>query len=270
MLSIERQEQIKNIILEQKSVSVAELTERFDVSFETIRRDLKLLEKEGFVEKSYGGAILKQRVNNTADFQMLSHIMVEAKQKMASVAMNFISPGDCIYIGFATTCLQIAALLDDIPLTVLTSSLPVMNRLSEKKNIALFSTGGSWDARNCAFMGRTSVDNLSQFHLDKAFISCRALSMENGISDKTEAESDMRRRIVESSNQVYLLADNTKFDKMTFVKTCGFDRITAIITDKPLSRQWCAFLDDAGIAHYDCEHPLDTAEELENTDESEN
>ncbi|WP_066456426.1 MULTISPECIES: DeoR/GlpR family DNA-binding transcription regulator [Anaerotruncus] len=263
MLTIERQEQIKNILLEQKSVSVADLTARFDVSFETIRRDLKVLEKEGFVEKSYGGAILKQRVNNTADFQMLSNIMVEAKQRMAAMALNFISPGDCIYIGFATTCVQIAELLDNIPITVLTSSLEVMNKLSGKKNITLFSTGGAWDARNCAFTGRTAVDNLAQFHLDKAFISCRALSMENGISDKTEAESDMRRRIVESSNEVYLLADNSKFGKMTFVKTCGFERITAVITDKTLSKPWASFLDDLKIAHYDCEHPLESAEDPE-------
>ena len=138
-----------------------------------------------------------------------------------------------------------------------------MNKLSGKKNITLFSTGGAWDARNCAFTGRTAVDNLAQFHLDKAFISCRALSMENGISDKTEAESDMRRRIVESSNEVYLLADNSKFGKMTFVKTCGFERITAVITDKTLSKPWASFLDDLKIAHYDCEHPLESAEDPE-------
>lgn len=251
MLSIERQEMIRDILLEQKSVSVSELTERFGVSFETIRRDLKVLEKEGLIEKSYGGAILKQKVMNSADFQTLSHIMIESKKKMALQAVEFISPGDCIYIGFATTCVQVATMLPDIPITVMTNSLEVMNVLSGRKNITLFAAGGCWDPRNCAFLGRTAMTNLSQYHLDKAFISCRALSMEEGISDKTEMESDMRRKIVAGSNEVYLLADSSKFDKVTFVKTCGFDKIKVVITDKKLNNSWRTFFEENGIQYYD-------------------
>ena len=103
MLSIERQGIIKNILLEHKSVSVADLTERFGVSFETIRRDLKVLEKEGMIEKTYGGAVLKQKVMNPADYQTLSHIMVDSKRKMALRAVRLLVPGDCIYIGFSST-----------------------------------------------------------------------------------------------------------------------------------------------------------------------
>lgn len=251
MLSIERQGIIKNILLEHKSVSVADLTERFGVSFETIRRDLKVLEKEGMIEKTYGGAVLKQKVMNPADYQTLSHIMVDSKRKMALRAVRLLVPGDCIYIGFSSTCVQVADVLPDIPLVVMTNSLEVMKRLSERKNVTLFSTGGSWDGRNCAFLGRAALDSLTGYHLDKAFISCRGLSMEEGISDKTGLESDMRRRVTECSNEVYLMADSTKFDKVTFVKTCGFDRITGVITDEPMSDHWQSFLKGRGIRCFD-------------------
>lgn len=254
MQAFERQEQIKGIILEQKSVSVSDLTARFNVSFETVRRDLKVLEDQGIIEKSYGVAKLKQRVSNNADFDILSTVMVESKKRIAALALNFVTPGDCIYIDFSTTCSQLAGLLEDTTVTVLTNSLPVMNELLNRSGFMFFSTGGCWDPRNRAFIGRTAVDTLSQYHVDKAFVSCRALSIENGLSDKTEAESDIRRRIIASANEVYLLVDYSKFDKITFVKTSGFERITAIITDKPLSEQWIAFLDDSGILHYDCEH----------------
>lgn len=251
MLSIERQAIIKDILLEQKSVSVAGLTERFDVSFETIRRDLKVLEKEGMIEKTYGGAVLKQKVMNPADYQTLAHIMVDSKRKMAQRAVKLIAPGDCIYIGFSTTCVQVAALLPDIPVVVMTNSLEVMKMLSERKNVTLFSTGGNWDSRNHAFLGRTALDNLEGYHLDKAFISCRGLSMKVGLSDKTGLESDMRRKVAECSNEVYLMADRTKFDKVTFVKTCGFERITGVITDERMSDLWRNFLKGRGIRYYD-------------------
>lgn len=254
MQVFERQEQIKSIILEQKSVSVSDLTARFNVSFETIRRDLKILEDQGVIEKSYGVAKLRLLVSNTADFDILSKVMVDSKRKIASLARNFITPGDCIYIDFSTTCAQLAGLLEDTTITVLTNSFPVMSELSNKPGVTFFSTGGCWDPRNRAFTGRAAVDTLSQYHVDKAFISCRALSMENGLSDKTEAESDIRRRIIESANEVYLLVDHSKFGKITFIKTSGFERITAIITDKPLAEQWASFLDDRAILHYDCEH----------------
>lgn len=261
MLSIERQERIKNAFLEKKNLTVAELSAMFDVSFETIRRDLRVLEKNGVISKTYGGAMLRQRVKTAADFQALSHVMVEAKEKMATTALQFIAPGDCIYIGFSTTCTHIAALIDNIPITVLTNSLAVMNILSKKDRISLFAGGGCWDAQNCAFMGRTAIDTLAQFHLDKAFLSCRALDMEAGLSDKTEVESDMRRRVIESSNEVYLLVDNSKFNKMTFVKTCGYNRITAVITDVPLTEQWQIFLEKEGVAYYDCSAERPEAEE---------
>lgn len=251
MLSVKRQQLIKDILLEKKSVSVSELSEMYGVSFETIRRDLKVLESEGFAEKTYGGAILRERVGLAADFKTLSHVMVDIKQKIAAIATHFIEPGDCIFIDFSTTCAQIVSLLQDIPLNVLTNSLEVINQLQEKQNISLISTGGNWDAENYSFMGRAAVHNLKRYHLDKAFVSCRALSMEHGLSDRTESESELRKTIIENANKVYLLADASKFDKAAFVKTCDFQNITAIITDKTLDEEWKEFLTQHNVSFYD-------------------
>ncbi len=250
MLSIERQREIEELLLEKKSISVAELSERFDVSFETIRRDLKVLEAKGIVEKSYGGAVLKEKVSHKADFKTLSHVMVDTKKKMAETAISFIRPGDCIYIDFSTTCNQIVPLLEDISINILTNSLEVMNQLAGRKNLSLFSTGGIFDPGNYAFMGNTSIQNLEQFHLDKAFISCRALSMERGISDKSEQEAELRKKIIESSNKVYLMVDHTKFNKVAFVRTCDMKAITAVITDMHPGQAWEAYFKKNNIGLY--------------------
>lgn len=264
LVSTERQIMIKNEFLEKKKLSVAELSAKYNVSFETIRRDLRLLENEGFIEKAYGGAVLKQRVHNTADFQMLSSVMVQTKMDMAKLAVQFIKPGDCIYIDFSTTCAHIAALMENIPVTVLTNSLAIVEILSKKDKISLYCCGGAWDPTNYAFLGRTAVENLSRFHLDKSFISTRAVDVSCGLSDKTEAESDLRRQVIQSSYEVFLMVDHTKFDKMTFVKTANINDVDTVITDLPLSDSWIAHLDKFGIRHYDCTQQLeeiDIAEE---------
>lgn len=250
MLTIERQKQIGDILLEKKSVSVSELAEQFQVSYETIRRDLRELEKSGMAEKSYGGAVLKERVTHKLGFQELSKIMVDLKHRIAATALPLIEEGDSIYIDFSTTCGSIVNLLGDLSINVLTNSLEVINRLSDKENISLLSTGGSWDAENRAFFGRTAIQTLEQFHVDKAFISCCALSREQGITDRTELESELRRKVIESANHIYLLADYSKFDKVAFVKTCDFDRITGIVTDAELDSEWTDFLKKNHIKYY--------------------
>lgn len=247
MLTEERQNIIRHMLLEQKKVSVSDLSKKFDVSFETIRRDLKALEKEGFAEKTYGGAVFRQRVRNTADFAALSNVMVDVKRQLAASAVRTVVVNDCIFIDFSTTCLQFAHLLPDINVTVMSNSLAVCNELSQHSAVTLYACGGAWDPKNCAFMGNQALDSLSSFYFDKAYLSCRALSMEKGISDKTEAESEIRRQVIRSAREVVLLVDHTKFDRSAFVRTADFDGISTIITDQPLSAAWQSFLEEQNV-----------------------
>lgn len=247
MLSGERLDQIKNELIENKKVSVIDLSEYFHVSLETIRRDLKKLEKDGVAKCIYGGAVLADRVKSTVDYQYLSNIMVETKKHIAQLAVQFIQPMDCIYIDFSTTCGQLSEFLGDIPINVMTSSLDTMNKVVNLPNVSLLSVGGEWDSLNRAFLGKTTVQTIKDFHLDKAFVSCRALNMKNGISDRSMPEAEVRKAIIESSNQVYLMVDNSKFDKMAFVKTGDFSNITAVITDMKPSDDWLTFFEKNNI-----------------------
>ena len=249
MITEERQTIIKAELLEKKSISVAELAQRYDVSFETIRRDIKELEKEGIAKKIYGGAVLAERAAGDFRFSDLANIMVDTKQKMAQTAAQAIRRSDCIYIDFSTTCGQMADIIGAMnsPVNVMTSSLDVMAKLEDKSHVSLISVGGEWDTENRAFMGTTSVQTLHMYHLDKAFISCRAISMAHGLSDKSGAESELRKAIIESANQVFLVVDHTKFDRMAFVKTAGFEKISAVITDEEPSAEWKHFFKERDI-----------------------
>lgn len=252
MLASERQKLIVDILLEKKHAMVADLASEFDVSFETIRRDLKVLEKSGMIEKSYGEARIKERVSHYLDYETLSHLMVEIKKKIAEAAISYVEPHDCIYIDYATTCQQLVELLGEVPVTVMTNSLEALCKLVRTPNVEAFSPGGMWDQANHAFVGKSTLDCLDDFRFDKAFVSCRALSMEHGLSDRTEMEASLRRKILQCSNEVYLMVDYSKFDKAAFVRTMDFSRITGIITDATLNEEWKEFLEEHNIKYINC------------------
>ncbi|MDD5823879.1 MAG: DeoR/GlpR family DNA-binding transcription regulator [Firmicutes bacterium] len=252
MTALERQKRIEEILLERKHISVAELSNIFGVSFETVRRDLKAMEKIGLIEKSYGEARIKEKVSHELGFEELSHIMVDAKKKISEAAMRYVEPGDCLYLDYATTCLMMVDYLGEVPVTVMTSSFEVLKGLTSKPKVHTYCTGGSWDEKNRAFVGQATLKCLDDFHLDKAFISCRALSMEKGLSDRTEIEAALRRKVIEASNEVYLMVDYSKFDKEAFVRTADFSKLKGIITDAELGEEWQEFLEERGITYINC------------------
>jgi len=252
MLTLQRRSEIKKIIWEKKSVTVSELSSKFGVSYETIRRDFDNLEIEGFVTKTYGGAVLKSHVKSEADYQVLSSILLDDKQRIAKKAAEFIYPGDCIFLDYSTTTHQIISELQNKKLIVMTNSFKVLNSLSENPNLKLNITGGELDYNNYGFFGRATEKYIANFHLDKAFISCRAIDSEKGLSDKSELESGLHKAIIENVDSVYLLMDHTKFDKVTYVHTCGFEKITTVITDHYLSENWKDFFSSKNISFYEC------------------
>ena len=193
MISAIRRNNIKNLMLEKKNMTVTELADTFDVSCQTIRRDLHHLEDEGFVTLSYGGAILQKRVKARISSQTLKSIFVENKTRIAKKCKEFIHDGDCIFLDSSTTALHICDQITTKNITVITNSLNVLSQLSGYENITLISTGGNFQHTSSSFLGRTAISSLSNYYVDKAFVSCRSLSIDKGLSDGDEQLADIRR-----------------------------------------------------------------------------
>lgn len=258
MLAVERRRLIQDLINEKKSVSVSELSRRFDVTDETIRRDLKHLEEEGNLIRTYGGAFIQSGVENAIDVKLRKSVYISEKETIAMRCRSLVDNGDTIFLDNSTTCLHIAKALGDMQITVVTNNLMIINLFSTSENIRLVSIGGQFDRAEQAFYGTIAIKTLCQHYFDKAFISCRTLSLENGITESTDRWADLRHVVTERSDKRYLVADHTKFGQTSFVKIGGFDRFTAIITDKLLDEVW-----HEAILKYGCEiidgtveHPL--------------
>jgi DeoR/GlpR family transcriptional regulator of sugar metabolism len=259
MLSVTRKQKVKDLILERKSATVTELAEMFSVTDETIRRDLRALEEEGVLMRSYGGAFVQSGVENLIDSSIRSTVYTEEKSFIAEKCKHIIQNGDVILLDNSTTTFFIAKAVQDMRLTLITNSLPIINLLSQKENIHLICIGGFFSSKEHAFYGSKAQNALEEYYVDKAFFSCRSLSLDHGVTDSNDDWAQMRKTIIERSKERYLVADYTKFNETSFINICGFDRLDAIFTDRPISADWhlemkkydCRLYDDAQVVRTD-------------------
>lgn len=238
MMTIERREELKRYLLEHKNVSVATMAEKFGVSGQTIRRDFESLEQDGFLLRSYGGAVIKDRKAVSIPNTVKSELLIDAKRIIAKQAASLISPNDCIFLDHSTTVLSLCDEIVHIPLTVVTNSFRVIEKLSGHPDIQIISTGGIFNESLEGFFGLETVKYLKQHCMDKAFLSCRAIDMVRGLNDSNEMIADVRRNVIENSDNVYLLADHTKFGKSGFIATCDVEHLDYVVTDEPVDDAW--------------------------------
>ncbi|QHT59630.1 DeoR/GlpR transcriptional regulator [Paenibacillus lycopersici] len=230
MLVAERYQYILRMVNEKGSIRVAELSQLCKVTEETIRRDLDRLEGEGRLLRSYGGAI---RIGPQAEtpYLLRETAHVAEKQRIAAAAAKFVEPNERIVLDASTTAWHLASELPDIPLTVVTNSLKVAFVLSEKKNVVVISTGGTLVPNSLSFVGPLAEQSLEEYYVDKAFISCKGVHMERGISESNELQARVKRKMVGMAEHVYLLADFSKFNTQAFTTITGLDRIGHLVTD---------------------------------------
>ncbi|MEG2202903.1 MAG: DeoR/GlpR family DNA-binding transcription regulator [Christensenellaceae bacterium] len=253
MLALARKNKIRELISEKKNVTVSELAELFAVTEETIRRDLKSLEELGVLQRTYGGAFIQDGVNSDIRTSLRETILIPNKQRIAKKCAAFINNGDTITLDASTTALHICDEIKNKRLTVLTDSLKIANYLAEFENIQLISTGGTFNSTYASFVGKSARQTIREHFVDKAFVSCRSLDKEHGITEACEELAANRKLLMERANQVYLIADHSKFDRVSFVNICGFDQIDALIVDKILCPEWHDFLEQNDVMLYECE-----------------
>lgn len=252
MLSIERRDKIKEVLLEKKNVTVLEMAEMFSVSTETIRRDFETLSSEGFLIKTYGGASLLFKKNITVSQKIKSTIMKEEKYRMAEQAAALFQPNDCIFMDHSTTVFSLCHFLGETPLTVMTNSLPVMETAAQHANIRLCAPGGDFDQKSQAFFGIETIQYLKRHCFDLAFISCTSLDLAYGLHDSEDMIAEVHRCIIECADQVCLIADHTKFDRSAFTRTCPLECVDVLVTDCRVPENWRNYLKEYKIRLIEC------------------
>ncbi len=248
MLSFQRREEIKQLLLKEKSITVSAVAEKFKVSDETIRRDLNALSNEGFCYKTYGGASLANRSTSHVPQKMKKDLFVSEKQFMAKIAARLIKPKDCIFLDHSTTVSEMCAEIKTLPLTVVTNSLWVISELSNLDNIELVVTGGHVRTMDQGMFGQEALNFLRHHYFDKAFFSCRGLHPSKGIFDTSEHTASFHQTLIDRAAETYLLADHTKFGVSGFINIMAYNELSTLITNSPLDEQWLEVFETNNVA----------------------
>lgn len=248
MLAVERRNLILEKLQDEKKVVVSELSTLFDVSEETIRRDLDKLDKEGLATKSYGGAVLNENTSLDMPFNVRKKRNMQGKQIIAELVSDLVQEGEHIIVDPSTTAVAIVkALKSRKRLTVITNSIEVLVELSDVSGWDIISTGGTMRENYLALVGPKATDAISSFHVDRAIISCKGLDMEQGITDSNEMFSQVKQTMFKSAKQRILAADCTKFDNVAFSRICELSAVDMVVTDVRPPEVWMRYFAEKGI-----------------------
>ena len=245
MFTIERQQNIINLLKSKKSVTVTELSRKFFIGEATIRRDLEKLEKKGLLKRTYGGAVLLDGLDSEIPLSVREIEQKDAKDVIGHLAAQLVEDGDIIIMDSSSTVLKMVPhLKGKSKLTVITNGAKTAVDLGELLHAKVFCTGGMLRENSLSYVGELARRCVDSFYADTLFFSCRAISMEKGLSDISEDEAELRRLMIKNCKKVLLLCDSSKFDTVSFSKICDFDRINCIITDKKPSAPWIEYIKD--------------------------
>ncbi|MCR5626618.1 MAG: DeoR/GlpR family DNA-binding transcription regulator [Lachnospiraceae bacterium] len=248
MLAVERRNLILEELQKNKKVIVSDLARDFEVSEETIRRDLDRLDKDGLAIKSYGGAVINENASIDMPFNVRKKNNIPGKQKIAELVSTLIDDGDHIILDPSTTAVFIAkALKDKSRLTVITNSIEVIIELSDVSDWNVISSGGRVKEGYLALVGPHAVDGLGQYNVEKAIISCKGIDINKGVTDGNEQFSEAKQTMIKSAQQTILAVDHSKFDNLAFSKICDIQNLDTVVTDEKPSDKWLDIFDSMGI-----------------------
>lgn len=246
-VKLERRQRIVDLISRQRTVNNAELMERFDISIETVRRDLEYLEQQGVLRRVYGGAVINVSLNSEPEYASRSHAKSQEKNTIAQEAVKLICPGDAIYLGVGTTVQAMVQYMKNIgQLTVFTNALRTAVELSEVPGCTVIVAGGQLRGKELTLSGFPSEENLAHFNVDKAFIGIGGIT-EEGITDFHIGEARLHRQMVVNARQAIALADSSKLGVRAMNNVCTLGEINTVITDSNASRQMVKALEKTGV-----------------------
>ena len=230
----ERRSTIEALLTENGRVSVEALTLQFGVSNVTIRNDLAALEEAGILRRTHGGAIAFSSNNSLADpiFSERQTAQAEEKDRIGQAAASLIEDGDIIALDNGTTSYFVARHLGERrALTVVTNCLPIAVDLENRPGITVMVTGGVIHSGSMALVGEWARNNLSTINIDKAFMTSKGITPDEGLTDVNSFIVETKRTIVSVARQTIAIVDHTKWGRKSFASFAAMEDVDMVITD---------------------------------------
>jgi DeoR/GlpR family transcriptional regulator of sugar metabolism len=234
MMPEERRRRIARLVRETGSVTVAALETEFGISPMTARRDLVALEEEGQVRRIHGGAVLPDFAGHEDSFWYRLEEAVEAKERLAAVAMGLLEPGASVFLDCSTTAYYLARrLLKEGPhVTLLTNSVPVMELFMKNgaPKTDIIGVGGLMRKLTLSFVGPHAVQTISAHLADAGFVSVKGVTSEGYLTDPDPMEAEVKRAMIEHSEKPVLLVDGGKLEKRGLNVISHVSKLALVLT----------------------------------------
>jgi DeoR family fructose operon transcriptional repressor len=247
MLASERRKHIIEIIEETKAVSVQDLSQRFAVATETIRRDLKKLEAEGVLKRTHGGAIVEESIS-VLPFAQRSNQYMNEKRMIATRAAKLIQDGQTLILDGGTTTLQLArSLIHKKDLTVVTNSLAIATELAYVPGVTVEVVGGILRKAELSLVGPTAKQFIERIRVDWTFLAAAGITVDHGPAVSNNFEAEIKTVMAEAATSSVLLVDSSKLGRPAMVSYLSLGKLDMIITDKNADKDVLHALEGEGI-----------------------
>lgn len=254
MLAEQRYTKILQIMQQVGIVKASDLKELFDVSSETVRRDLENMELQGLLRRTHGGAAPVSPEAHPAAMQYTpfgqrEQENIESKIQIAMMAASFIEEGQSVALDSGTTAFELARVIKHrfSQLCVITNSLAIANELSGASGITLILTGGVYKPDEAAFTSDIATLIFSRLRINTFFLTTCGISAEFGVTYQRMDEIIVQDKMMEASDKTICIADSSKLGVNSLVKMCDIGHISMLITDAKATEAQMSPFRDAGV-----------------------
>lgn len=252
MLPAERRQFILDELYKNKVVAVNELAQQLNVTTMTIRRDLQLLEDNGLVEKSHGGAVLTESLVKEATYHNRKLVHVQEKQCMAKAALPLIESSMSVYLDAGTTNYELADLMAKQhwdALTVVTNDLAIAKLLTPVTGIDVIILGGHIDEESDSTCGVLALNMVKQMHFDMCFLGTQAITPNWRIMTANAEKIDVKRACIQSADKVILIADHSKFKRHKLYYIVDLWQFDMVISDYVATKEEEKLFAEHGVTY---------------------
>jgi DeoR/GlpR family transcriptional regulator of sugar metabolism len=222
------------LVRETGGVTIAGLENELGISAATARRDLAVLERQGKVKRTHGGAIPPGLTQHEDSFQQRLGEAVDQKKRLARAAATLLEDDETVFIDSSTTAYYAARriLAGTSSVTFLTNLVPVMDLFStaDPSRTRLVGLGGIFRALTLSFVGPCTIHTIESYMSDRAFISVKGITPDGQLTDINPLEAEVKRTMIRQSERPVLLVDGRKFEQRGFSVIAHVSEVCLVIT----------------------------------------
>lgn len=246
----ERHQEILRILSENSRISNAEIQEIFQISYDSAKRDLRILEEQGLLKRTHGGAIPAKQIGGNV-IKALSPdervaVVKENYLSIAKEAVKAIEENDVVYITNASVGFLMARNMGDVNCTVVTNSISIAEELRKKENITVILAGGEMQTNGC-FYDSFALSVINRLRFDKCFITSACISAKFGLSIQKSRSVELTNAVINNSKKVYGLYPTEKIGFDSVISICPVNKLNYIITDSDASEDDLMLFEEIGI-----------------------